>query len=148
MDVIISDAVTAGGFSNYFKKRVLDPAVDMINGRTNLSVTYEGIKSGKKIESIVFTYIVEDDYIDGEIAMSKPLRPRMPSRSRVTKGSAAEGDWARRCIEVMKKYLTDLRSYDAKLKLSKADLVKVESWHKQTGKLMDEAFWYKNVKVQ
>ncbi|MCW2456450.1 replication initiation protein (plasmid) [Rahnella aceris] len=131
-----------------FKKRVLDPAVDMINGRTNLSVTYEGIKSGKKIESIVFTYIVEDDYIDGEIAMSKPLRPRMPSRPRVTKGSAAEGDWARRCIEVMKKYLTDLRTYDAKLKLSKADLVKVESWHKQTGKLMDEAFWYKNVKVQ
>ncbi len=49
-----------------FKKRVLDPAVDIINANTNLSVTYEGIKSGRKIESVVFTYLVENETHDGK----------------------------------------------------------------------------------
>ena len=124
-----------------FKKRVLDPAVDIINANTNLSVRYEAVKIGRKIESIVFSYLVENEHMDGRSA-SKPLRPRLPSRPRVTKGSAAEGDWARRCIVVMKDYFVSLREYDPKLKLSKADLRKIESWHKIIGNDFSEQFWY------
>lgn len=125
-----------------FKKRVLDPAVDIINANTNLSVTYESIKIGKKIDSIVFSYLVENDFHGGAKAISKPLRQRLPSRPRVTKGSAAEGDWARRCIDVMKNYLIALREYDPKLKLTTADLRKVEAWYKIIGNSFNKQFWH------
>ncbi|HGY7688154.1 TPA: replication initiation protein, partial [Escherichia coli] len=125
-----------------FKKRVLDPAVDIINANTNLSVTYEGIKSGRKIESVVFTYLVENETHDGKKIATKPLRPRLPSRPRVIKGSSAEVAWAKKCIDVMKNYLISLREYDDKLKLSRPDLQKVKLWHEITGWDFEESFWF------
>ncbi|EIQ9245739.1 replication initiation protein, partial [Escherichia coli] len=111
-----------------FKKRVLDPAVDIINANTNLSVTYEGIKSGKRIESVVFTYLVENETTHGKKMAVKPLRPRMPSRPRVVKGSLAEATWARNCLNVMRGYLVALKEYDHTLKLSSSDVAKVVVW--------------------
>ncbi|WP_407233720.1 replication initiation protein [Escherichia coli] len=125
-----------------FKKRVLDPAVDIINANTNLSVTYEGIKSGRKIESVVFTYLVENETHDGKKIATKPLRPRLPSRPRVIKGSSAEVARAKKCIDVMKNYLISLREYDDKLKLSRPDLQKVKLWHEITGWDFEESFWF------
>src|SRR5699024_3718162 len=99
-----------------------------INANTNLSVTYEGIKSGKRIESVVFTYIVENEAKNGKKMTAKPLRPRMPSRPRVVKGSLAEAAWARNCLSVMKGYLVALKEYDNTLKLSGSDVAKVVAW--------------------
>ncbi|HHQ6539549.1 TPA: replication initiation protein [Serratia fonticola] len=124
-----------------FRRRVIDPAIQMINANTKLSVSYDLVRSGRKFESMIFNYIDETD-----ISMSErtflPLRPRLPRRPHVTKGSSAEGDWARRCIVVMKDYLVSLREYDPKLKLSKADLRKIETWHKIIGNDFSKKFWY------
>lgn len=122
-----------------FKRRVIEPAVTIINNVTGITVSYEEIKSNRKVESIVFCYI-EEKLID----KIKPSRPRMPNRPRVTKGSAAEGDWARICIDTMRNYLTKLRDYDPKLNLSKPDLEKVFAWHKIIGNKVDTSFWGRN----
>ncbi|UBO49277.1 replication initiation protein (plasmid) [Escherichia coli] len=103
-----------------FKKRVLDPAVDIINANTNLSVTYEGIKSGRKIESVVFTYLVENETHDGKKVATKPLRPRLPSRPRVIKGSSAEVAWQKNVSMFQK----------------------VKLWHEITGWDFEESFWF------
>lgn len=122
-----------------FKRRVIEPAVTIINNTTGITVTYKEIKSNRKVESIIFCYI--DEKLIDKI---KPARPRMPNRPRVTKGSAAEGDWARTCIELMRGYLKKLRAYDPKLNLSKPDLEKVFAWHKVIGNNVDNSFWDKN----
>ncbi|MBC3997493.1 replication initiation protein [Morganella morganii] len=119
-----------------FKRRVLEPAVTIINNTTGITVTYNEIKVNRKVESIVFCYI-EEKIID----KIKPVRPRMPNRPRVTKGSSAEGDWARKCIGIMRDYLLRLREYDNNSKLTKPDLEKVISWHKLIGNSFDADFW-------
>ncbi|HEA8470669.1 TPA: replication initiation protein, partial [Escherichia coli] len=73
----------------------------------------------------------------------KPLRPRMPSRPRVVKGSLAEATWARNCLNVMRGYLVALKEYDHTLKLSSSDVAKVVVWCEIIGEPFDEDFWKK-----
>ncbi|QOI58079.1 replication initiation protein (plasmid) [Rouxiella badensis subsp. acadiensis] len=123
-----------------FRNRVLDPAIDMINAHTNLSVSYEMEKKGKQVRSFVFSYIDEKEHNVKALAPVKPLRPRLPNRPRVTSGSAAEGEWARQCITVMKNFQTALKAYDPKLRINTADRKKVEAWYSIIGLQMDGIF--------
>lgn len=50
-----TDAETYDTYSN-FEIRVLRPAVEEIGQMTDISVTYEAQKTGKKVTSIIFTY--------------------------------------------------------------------------------------------
>jgi len=126
---------------NDFRRRVLDPAIDMINAHTHISVYYELKKRGRKIDSVVFNYIDEKEQPPGYISHSKPLRPRLPNRPHVTKGSVAEGEWARKCITTMKEYQSALKTYDDTLSISGADRKKVMVWHEIIGLQMKDDFW-------
>ncbi len=64
---------------------------------------------------------------------TKPMRPRLPRRPHVTAGSAAEGEWARKCIAVMTQYMAQLDAYDPNEKVSVPDLRKLAGWYKKIG---------------
>jgi len=123
-----------------FRRRVLDPAIDMINAHTNLSVTYAIEKHGRKVGAFIFSYIDEKEHASHTLAPTKPLRPRLPNRPRVTKGSAAEGEWARTCIRVIRDYQLALQAYSDKLHINAADLKKVHAWYAIIGGSVDKAF--------
>jgi len=123
-----------------FRTRVLDPAIDMINAHTNLSVTYEMEKMGKQVRSFIFSYIDEREHDIKMRVPTKPLRPRLPNRPRVISGSTAEGEWARKCIRVMRDYQIALRTFDSKLCINSSDRKKVVSWYKIIGLEIDEVF--------
>ncbi|WP_426575346.1 replication initiation protein (plasmid) [Xenorhabdus stockiae] len=112
-----------------FKKRVLEPAVVSINANTDLSVTYEQVKTGRWITAITFHFICDKG---GAISV-KPARPRLPRRPRVIKGSDAEGIWARRCIEALNDYRKKLKKYDKNMELLIADLTKLLSYYEIIG---------------
>lgn len=116
-----------------FKRFVINPAVDAINQRTNLSVSYTITKQGRKIHSLTFTYIDELAKItkqleNGEIvALSnqKPIRPRLLRRPKVTKGSHAEGEWQRANLKLLSQYQSDLKVWDSAARLTIPDLRKL-----------------------
>ncbi|MBD2780813.1 replication initiation protein [Xenorhabdus sp. 42] len=112
-----------------FKKRVLEPAVVSINANTDLSVTYDQVKTGRWITAIIFHFICDK----GGAFSVKPARPRLPRRPKVIKGSDAEGIWARRCIEALNDYRKKLKKYDKDLELSGADLTKLKSYYEIIG---------------
>ncbi|EKR4359793.1 replication initiation protein [Salmonella enterica] len=97
-----------------FRVRVLEPALDVINRTTDLSVKYETINAGKKVTDLVFSYIVESDtsYI-----RVKPEPPKLPRRPRVKKDSHAEGEWAKACLDKIRDYESRLKDYDKKEEL-------------------------------
>ena len=117
-----------------FKKRVLDPAITAINANSTLSLAYEPVKIGKKTEAIIFSYIDEKNLPRGMRAPGKPKRPRMPNRPHVTAGSAAEGEWARKCLTLIEGYMKSARAYDPAFSISAADKRSIENWHRITGK--------------
>lgn len=49
-----------------FKRRALDPAVKEINAFTDLFISYETIKVGRKVEQIKFTIKIKDKLLDGK----------------------------------------------------------------------------------
>lgn len=94
-----------------FRVRVLDPAVEVINRTTDLSVKYETVNAGKKVTDITFIYIVETDKAYLRV---KPEQPKLPRRPRVLQGSSREGDWAKNCLDLIREYEQRLREYDLK----------------------------------
>lgn len=113
----------------FFRRDVLEPAIKQINAKTDISVSWEPQKIGKKVNSITFTYIVERN----PNALTKPLRPRLPRRPQVDAGSEVEKQWASRCIDLMKKYKHEMLEFDPQAKLPVADLKKWCLWAAITG---------------
>ncbi len=113
----------------FFRRDVIEPAIKQINAKTDISVSWEPLKRGRKIHAIVFSYIIEDGSGTQEIPKSKPLRPRLPRRPHVAAGSDAEGRWARACLDLMTGYRAELHQYDDAEKLAVADLKKMQGWY-------------------
>lgn len=112
-----------------FKKRVLEPAVVSINSNTDLSVTYEQVKTGRWITAIIFHFICDKN----SAISGKPARPRLPRRPKVVKSSDAEGVWARRCADLLNDYRKKLKKYDKSQELSVLDLNKLKDYYKIIG---------------
>lgn len=113
-----------------FKSRIIQPAVNEINYKTNLSVTYEVITQGKKIYALTFTYIDEKNKRSNKSITVKPIRPYLNRRPKVKKGSHQEGEWKRKNLQILTKYLQDLVAWDPKAKLEMKDLKKIVSYSK------------------
>ncbi|HHN5367003.1 TPA: replication initiation protein [Escherichia coli] len=116
-----------------FRQKLLQPALDRINAVTDISVIWEPIKAGRSVKAIKFTYVDES----APIAV-KPVRPRLPRRPHVSKGSAAEGEWAQKCIKILLDYRNKLTAYDPAQKVSVPDLRKLAGWYNTVGDKLAE----------
>lgn len=108
-----------------FRLKVIEPAISKINAVTDLSVAFNPIRKAGKITDLEFIYIEE------EKVTSKPVRKRLPRRPHVSKGSHAEGVWARECINIMCEY--DLELVDSGYQLEVRDLERMQSWYSILG---------------
>ncbi|WP_336417760.1 replication initiation protein [Escherichia coli] len=123
-------AYLLGKYKDYrdFRQKLLQPSIDRINAATDISVIWEPVKTGRSVTAIRFAYVDEST---PEVV--KPVRPRLPRRPHVTAGSAAEGEWARKCIQVLTNYRNSLLDYDDQAKLTVPDLRKLAGWYKTIG---------------
>ncbi|HEY3983512.1 replication initiation protein [Cedecea sp.] len=119
-----------GKYQDYrdFRQKLLQPSLDRINASTDISVIWEPVKIGRSVHAIKFTYV--DESVPEAV---KPMRPRLPRRPHVTAGSAAEGEWARKCIALLTQYMAQLEAYDPHEKVSVPDLRKLAGWYKKVG---------------
>jgi len=121
-----------------FKSRVINPAIDAINQRTNFSVNYSVIRKGKRFYELTFIFIDELEKASNllnkrniyELPVFKPIRPRLHRRPMVKSGSHEEGQWQRKNLKLLTNYLTDLKTWDPLAKLTIADLKKIISYSK------------------
>lgn len=117
-----SQAALDGTYERWdsFRDYVIKPAIERINANTDLSVIYEPIKTGRKVTAVRFNYVVETDP-----TFSKPIRPRLARRPKVTKGSHEEGMWMRKNLALLLDYEEKLKAYDKAAKLTLSDLRKM-----------------------
>ncbi|MFQ3174120.1 MAG: hypothetical protein ACI8W0_001230 [Flavobacterium sp.] len=121
-----------------FKSRVIQPAVDAINQRTNITISYTVILKGKKSHALNFTYIDEMQKVTKafgsgeaiELTNAKPSRPRLLRRPKVKAGSHEEGEWQRENLKLLSNYLQSLKAWDKVAKLTIPDLSKLVSYSK------------------
>ena len=124
-----------------FKKRVIDPAIDAINQKTNLSVSYRATKKGNKVHSLTFIYIDEmQKAISAEskgesftFSEQKPMRPRLLRRPKVKKGSHEEGQWQKSNYEKLSLYQEQLKAWDKVARLTIPDLKKLIEYSRLFG---------------
>jgi plasmid replication initiation protein len=145
LTMTIEDIKHSAGFGNKaypqwrdFKSRVIQPAVDAINQRTNLSISYSVITKGKKAHALTFTYIDEiqktiktlENGDTFEYSKAKPIRPRLLRRPKVKAGSHEEGEWQKKNLKLLSNYLRELKAWDPIAKLTISDLNKLVSYSK------------------
>ena len=124
-----------------FKSWVIEPAIDAINQKTNLSVSYIVTKQGRKVHALTFTYIDEVEKVtkalengeEVELVSQKPIRPRLLRRPKVKKGSHAEGEWQRANFKLLAQYQTDLKNWDSAARLTIPDLKKLIEYSRLFG---------------
>ncbi|MBT0036996.1 replication initiation protein [Vibrio alginolyticus] len=105
-----------------FNDWVLKPAIEKINRNTDISVTWQPIRTGKKITAVRFIYALE------KTTQSKPARPRLHRRPKVKAGSHEEGMWMRKNLALLLDYEAKLKAYDAEAKLNLPDLRKMAEY--------------------
>lgn len=110
-----------------FRDRVIQPAVDQINSKTDISVIWRPVKESRSVKSISFNYALED------ATFAKPIRPRLFRRPKVTAGSHAEGEWMRKNLRLLMAYEVELNKYDPKARIEMADLRKMVNYADKTG---------------
>jgi plasmid replication initiation protein len=113
-----------------FKSRVIEPAVAQINAKTDISVIWRGVKSGRGIKSICFNYAFEDG------AVKMPVRPRLLRRPKVKTDTHAEAAWMRGNLNLLVTYKDELAKYNKTAKITIADLKKMVEYAKKTGHTM------------
>ena len=114
-----------------FKKKVIDPAVSAINTKTNLSVAYQVVKRGNKVDALEFTYIDEPD--TKQLSDFKPVRPRLTRRPKVKKGSHEEGEWQKANLKLLSVYQIQLKDWDNSARLTIPDLKKLIEYSRLFG---------------
>lgn len=102
-----------------FSEKVIQPAVELINSKTDISVIWKPIKKGRKVYAIQFNYVVEAG------AFAKPVRPRLKRRPKVVKGSHEEGNWMRKNLTLLLNYEKALKEYDNKARLDIKDIERI-----------------------
>lgn len=124
---------------NNFKQWVLDPAVTEINEKSDLFITVEPIKRGRKITALKFTINHKkkaETQLDLVEELDKQDKTRKIhgvfveiARPQVAAGSHAEGEWARKNYDNMLKQMK--QEGILKGRFADADLTKFpESWLK------------------
>ena len=106
-----------------FKDKVISPAIQQINNKTDISVIWKPLKQGRKIYAIQFNYVLEKD-----ASCVKPMRPRLYRRPKVLKGTHEEGVWMRKNLALLLEYEAQLKRYDDKEKLALTDLRKIAEY--------------------
>ena len=114
-------------FGNYkkwgdIKDRVILPAIEQINSKTDIYVVWEGVKKGRSVHAVKFSYVVE------AATFAKPIRPRLYRRPKVLKGSHEEGEWMRKNLSLLLSYRDELKKYDAFEKLDIKDLERIAEY--------------------
>lgn len=129
IDWIKERAGLVGSYERWdkFKDKVIQPAVDNINTKTDISVIWKPIRQGNATKSITFSYVIE------ESQFTKPTRPRLFRRPKVTAGSHAEGEWMRKNLRLLMAYEVELNKYDPKAIIDMADLRKMVNYADKTG---------------
>lgn len=102
-----------------FKKRVISPAIDEINLRARVSVTYENVLVNGKTCKIRFLHVPE---VHSDKSNVKPARPKLIKRKRFIAGSHEEGQWKKANFIILSSYRESLKRYDPKAELLKIDL--------------------------
>ena len=105
-----------------FSEKVIRPAVELINSKTDISIIWKPIKQGKKVHAVQFNYIME------AATFAKPIRPRLYRRPKVLKGSHEEGEWMRKNLSLLLSYRDELKKYDAFEKLDIKDLERIAEY--------------------
>jgi plasmid replication initiation protein len=105
-----------------FKDYVIKPAVEQINSKTDISIMFTPIKTGRSVKEIEFTYIIEN------AEYAKPQRPRLLRRPKVVIGSHEEGSWMRHNMKLLLKYEEQLIAYDPRETLSIKDLERLKTY--------------------
>lgn len=118
---IKSQAMLEGKYDRWdiFRTKVIEPSVMKINAKTDISLNWEPIRTGRKVSAIKF------NYIDEKSIETKPLRPRLYRRPKVLKGSHEEGVWMRKNAELLLDYMGRSLEYDSDFKLTISDLKKL-----------------------
>jgi len=126
VDWIKTQAGLAGKYERWdkFSQVVIQPAIENINSKTDISVIWKPIRRGRKIHAIQFNYTLER----GELTV--PARPRLKRRTKAIAGSHNEGVWMRENLAILIKYQQDLKSYDPSMKLSIEDLKRIVLYSK------------------
>ena len=107
----------------HFRDRVIQPAVDLLNSKSDVSIVWEPVKKGRKVTAVKFNYVVEKD-----ASCVKPMRPRLYRRPKVMKGTHEEGVWMRKNLALLLDYEAQLKRYDDKEKLALTDLRKIAEY--------------------
>lgn len=90
-------------YSTYanFRRRVLEPAVKLINETTDIKISYTAVKRGRKIIGFLFE-------IRKGVSLRKDItkhgRPVLPQRPHVKAGSHEEGVYFRQCLSIIRNY--------------------------------------------
>ena len=124
-----------------FNTWVIKPAIEAINQKTNLSITYIVTKKGNKVHALTFTYIDEMQKAisadsKGEsftFAEQKPMRPRLLRRPKVKKGSHEEGEWQKSNFQKLSLYQEQLKAWDKVARLTIPDLKKLIEYSRLFG---------------
>lgn len=85
---------------NSFNQRVLTPAIDEINAKSDLLVDVEPIKRGRTIVALRFDIKVKSKnktVIGSERVTAVQVRGKLPQRPHVKAGSHEEGEFFRKC---------------------------------------------------
>jgi hypothetical protein len=110
-----------------FKDKVIQPAIDHINTKTDINVNWKPILKGRSTHSIEFTYTLQKS------KDTKPIRPRLFRRPKVIAGSHAEGEWMRKNMRLLIAYEIELQNFDALAKIEMTDLKKMSEYSKKLG---------------
>ena len=148
LDEIKASAQLDSSYSRWvdFNRFVIIPAVDAINQKTNLSLSYSVTKKGNKVYSLTFTYIDEmQKAISAEskneqftFSEQKPMRPRLLRRPKVSKGSHDEGVWQKANYEILSLYQKQLKAWDKPARLTIPDLKKLIEYSRLFGRKTHE----------
>lgn len=111
-----------------FKARVIEPATDHINNKTDIFLSWEPVLKGGATHSIKFNYVIENKN-------TKPIRPRLFRRPKVVAGSHAEGEWMRKNLNLLIAYEIVLQNFDSSAKIEIADLKKMSEYSKKLGEI-------------
>jgi len=110
------------------KRDVIEPAIKKITHFTDLTVTYDTVKQGKKVTGFIFTILEQNTSIT-----FAPVRKRLPSRPNAKAGSNLEFEWWQRCIKILIDFREELKAYDPALELTKTDLVRLKGYYVNSG---------------
>ena len=105
-----------------FSEKHIQPSVDLINTKTDISVIWTPVKKGRSVYAVKFSYVVET------ATFAKPIRPRLYRRPKVVKGSHEEGSWMRKNLSLLLSYREELKNYDSSAKLDIKDLERIAEY--------------------